>query len=136
MIRKQMEKGTSDLASSNGGPIQPSNGSNSNRPYRILVVDNHFVARHGLKDALSFMRGVEICGEAATGPDAIELAKSTRPNLVMLDLSLPEVNGFEVARSIRETLPDTDVLVLTHHESPELAKAGAIKPAGSMPSYR
>jgi DNA-binding NarL/FixJ family response regulator len=96
---------------------------NSGKPYRVLVVDNHFVARHGLKVALDEMPEVEVCGEAASGTDAIKLAKSTQPDLVILDLSLPELNGFEVARIIRDTLPHTDVLVLTHHSSVEVAKA-------------
>lgn len=96
---------------------------NSGKRYRVLVVDNHFVARHGLKVALDEMPEVEVCGEAASGTDAIKLAKSTQPDLVILDLSLPELNGFEVARIIRDTLPHTDVLVLTHHSSVEVAKA-------------
>jgi DNA-binding NarL/FixJ family response regulator len=87
------------------------------------VVDNHFLAPHGLKAALDEMPEVEVCGEAASGTDAIKLAKSTQPDLVILDLSLPELNGFEVARIIRDTLPYTDVLVLTHHSSVEVAKA-------------
>ena len=91
-------------------------------PYRILLADDHSVVRHGLRASLRSLTGVEICGEAKTGREAIDLAKATRPDLVILDLSMPEVNGVEAARAIRSALPRTEVLVLTLHSSEEIAR--------------
>jgi two-component system response regulator NreC len=68
------------------------------------------------------MPGVEICGEAATGREAVQLAKKIKPDLIVLDLSLPEINGVEVARTVRSTLPKTEVLVVTLHVSEDVAR--------------
>lgn len=92
------------------------------KPYRILVVDDHAVVRHGLRALLSSQPGLEICCEASTGVEALELVKKEKPDLVILDLTLPEMNGLEVARAAREASPETDVLVLTMHFSEEIAR--------------
>ena len=91
-------------------------------PYRVLLVDNHAVVRHGLKASLGSLPGLEICGEATTGREALELAKIAMPDLVILDLSLPAINGLEVARAIRKALPKTAVLVVTMHASEDVAR--------------
>jgi two-component system response regulator NreC len=91
-------------------------------PYRVLLVDNHAVVRHGLKASLGSLPGVEICGEATTGREALELAKMAMPDLVILDLSLPAMNGLEAARAIRTALPRTAVLVVTMHASEDIAR--------------
>jgi DNA-binding NarL/FixJ family response regulator len=91
-------------------------------PYRILLADDHAIVRHGLRASLRSLPGVEICGEAATGREAIDLAKATRPDLVILDLSMPEINGVEAARAIRTASNGTEVLVLTLHVSEEIAR--------------
>jgi two-component system response regulator NreC len=90
-------------------------------PYRILLADDHAVVRHGLRASLHSLPGIEICGEAATGREAIELAQALRPDLVILDLSMPEMNGVDAARAIRRALPGTEVMVLTLHISEEIA---------------
>jgi DNA-binding NarL/FixJ family response regulator len=91
-------------------------------PYRILLADAHSVVRHGLKASLISLRGVEICGEATTGLEAFNLAKIAMPDLVILDLSLPGMNGLEVARAIRRALARTAVLVVTMHASEDIAR--------------
>ena len=91
-------------------------------PYRILLADDHAVVRHGLRASLHSLPGIEICGEAATGREAIELAQALRPDLVILDLSMPEMNGVDAARAIRRALPGTEVMVLTLHISEEIAR--------------
>jgi DNA-binding NarL/FixJ family response regulator len=91
-------------------------------PYRILLADDHPVVRHGLRASLRSLPGVEICGKATTGREAIELAKALRPDLVVLDLSMPEMNGVEAARAIRKALPGTEVMFLTLHISEEIAR--------------
>jgi two-component system, NarL family, nitrate/nitrite response regulator NarL len=93
-------------------------------PYRVLLVDNHAVVRHGLKASLSLgsLPGVEICGEATTGHEALKLAKKARPDLIILDASMPAMNGMEVARAIRKALPKIEVLVVPLHTSEDIAR--------------
>ncbi len=91
-------------------------------PYRILVVDDHPVVRRGLRALLDSQPGLEVCGEASTGAEAIGHVRKNKPNLVVLDLTLPEMNGLEVTRAVRGESPETDVLVLTMHFSEEIAR--------------
>jgi DNA-binding NarL/FixJ family response regulator len=96
---------------------------------RVLIADDHEVAREGLRAFLDSLPETEICGEAKTGSDAVRLAIKTKPDIVILDLSLPELNGVDVVRAIRTILPKTEVLVVSLHLSPEIAtvalRAGA-----------
>jgi DNA-binding NarL/FixJ family response regulator len=96
---------------------------------RILVVDDHAVVRRGVRALLEGHEGWEVCGEATTGRDAVELSQRLLPDVVVMDLSLPELNGLDATRQILKGAPNTEVLVLTMHHSEELArdvlKAGA-----------
>ena len=74
------------------------------KPYRILVADDHAVVRRGVRALLENQPGLEVCCEAATGLEAVENVKKIRPNLVLLDLTMPEMNGLEAARAIRANL--------------------------------
>jgi DNA-binding NarL/FixJ family response regulator len=100
------------------------------KPYRIVIADDHSIFRRGLRDLLARQPGLEVCGEASTGVQAVNLVRKTKPNLAILDLTMPEMNGIDAARSIREESPETDVLVLSAHFSEELAReavrAGAL----------
>ena len=89
---------------------------------RILVVDDHAVVRRGVRSLLESHDGWEVCGEATTGRDAVEQSRRLRPDVVVMDLSLPELNGLEATRQILKEAPDTEVLVLTMHHSEELAR--------------
>ena len=89
---------------------------------RILIVDDHAVVRRGVKALLETQRGWEVCGEATTGREAVELACRLRPDVVVMDLSLPELNGLEATRQIVKQSPSTEILVLTMHHSEELAR--------------
>lgn len=91
-------------------------------PLRILVVDDHAVVRRGVKSLLESHDGWEVCGEGTTGRDAVEQSRRLRPDVVVMDLSLPELNGLDATRQILKELPDTEVLVLTMHHSEELAR--------------
>jgi DNA-binding NarL/FixJ family response regulator len=99
-------------------------------PYRIVVADDHAVVRRGLRALLETQPGIEVCSEASTGAETLELVKNIKPDLVVLDLTMPEMNGLDVTRAIREISPSTAVLVLTMHFSEELARealrAGAL----------
>ena len=96
---------------------------------RILVVDDHAVVRRGVRSLLESHEGWKVCGEATTGRDAVEESRRLRPDVVVMDLSLPGLNGLDATRQILKDAPDTEVLVLTMHHSEELArdvlKAGA-----------
>jgi DNA-binding NarL/FixJ family response regulator len=100
------------------------------RPYRILVADDHAVARRGLRAIIASQPGAEVCCEASTGLEAMRQVRKEKPDLVVLDLTMPEMNGLEVTRAIREEFPETHVLILTIHFSDELARqvfrAGAL----------
>ena len=87
---------------------------------RILVVDDHDVVRQGLRALLESRPGWEVCGEAATGPEAVEKAHQLKPDIVILDIAIPELNGLEVARRIRKARPETQLLILTMYESEDL----------------
>lgn len=80
------------------------------------------VVRRGLRALLEDQPGIEISGEATNGVEAVEHVKKLKPDLVILDLTMPEMNGLDAARAIREESPQTNVLVLTMHFSEELAR--------------
>ena len=90
---------------------------------KILVVDDHTVVRRGLRVLLEAHPGWKVCGEAATGSEAIRKAQKLQPDIVVLDIGIPEPNGLEVARQLRKTRPKSQILVLTIHESEELVSA-------------
>ena len=92
------------------------------KSYRVLVADDHAVVRHGLRVLLEAQPGVQVCGEAQTGLEAIDYVKKGKPDLLVLDLTMPDMNGLEVVRVIRKESLPTDVLVLTMHFSEELAR--------------
>ena len=89
---------------------------------RILVVDDHAVVRRGVRSLLESHDGWDVCGEATTGRDAVEQSRRLRPDVVVMDLSLPELNGLDATRQILKDAPETEVLVLTMHQSEELAR--------------
>jgi DNA-binding NarL/FixJ family response regulator len=100
------------------------------KPYRILVVDDHAVVRHGLRTLLESQPGIEVCDEACNGVEALELVKKIKPDLMIVDLTMPEMNGLELTCATRKESPSTEILVLTMHFSDELARevlrAGAL----------
>ena len=80
---------------------------------RILIADDHPVFRYGLKALLNAMPDTEVVGEVTTGEEAIALASSLRPDLILMDINMPGVNGIEATRRIREANIDTHILVVT-----------------------
>ena len=89
---------------------------------RLLIADDHGMIRRGVRAAIEARREWEICGEAENGRQAVELAKQLRPDVVVLDLTMPELNGLDAARKIRAALPNTQVLIQTMHDSEALAQ--------------
>jgi PAS domain S-box-containing protein len=89
---------------------------------RILVADDHEVIRRGIRALLAGGPGCEICGEAVDGRDAVEKAHQLHPDLIIMDVSMPNLNGLEATRMIRRNLPGTQVLILTQHDSQEMMR--------------
>lgn len=87
---------------------------------RILVADDHDIIRRGLKSLLTAKPGWEVCAEARNGREAVSLAEEHKPDVVVMDVSMPELNGLEAVRRIRKSLPKTEVVVLTLHFSDQL----------------
>ena len=91
-------------------------------PTRILLVDDHEIVRRGLRALLETHADWEVCGEAADGRAAVQLAVSLKPHVAVMDLSMPNLNGFDAAHQIIEQLPDLKVLILSMHESEQLVR--------------
>jgi DNA-binding NarL/FixJ family response regulator len=86
-------------------------------PLRILVADDHHVVRTGLRTLLETKRGWQVCAEAANGREAVEKAGKLKPDVAVLDIGMPLLNGIEATRQIRKVSPQTEVLILTMHDS-------------------
>jgi DNA-binding NarL/FixJ family response regulator len=89
---------------------------------RILIADDHSVVRAGLRTLLESRTGWEVCGEASDGRDAVEKATKLKPDVAILDIGMPLLNGVEATRRIRAASPSTEILILTMHESDELVQ--------------
>jgi DNA-binding NarL/FixJ family response regulator len=89
---------------------------------RILLVDDHEVVRRGLRAVLDAQPRWKVIGEAATGREAVQLTKELQPTVVVMGISMPELNGFEATRQILKAAPKTEVLILTMHGSERLMR--------------
>jgi DNA-binding NarL/FixJ family response regulator len=83
----------------------------------ILIADDSANVRYVIREFLKDVPDLEICGEAVNGLDAIEKAKKLKPNLVLLDLSMPEMNGIEVASILKKTMPDILIVLFTMYSN-------------------
>jgi|SRR5215469_892661 len=89
---------------------------------RILIADDHDIVRTGIRSILEGEPGWQVCGEATDGNEAVELAKSLRPNIVVLDFFMPRVNGIDAARQILRDKPDQKIIFLTIMQSEDAAR--------------
>jgi DNA-binding NarL/FixJ family response regulator len=87
---------------------------------KIMIADDFKAIRSAVAGILSRHSGWEVCGEAENGPEAVEKAKELHPDLVLLDISMPGMDGLHAARLIRENEPRTKILILSHHDPAQL----------------
>jgi DNA-binding NarL/FixJ family response regulator len=88
-------------------------------PIRVLVADDHTIVRSGIRHVLESEPGFTVVAEASTGGEALELASSLHPDVVVLDISMPGDSGLRVAAELRRRVPDTHVLILSMHDNTE-----------------
>ncbi|GBD10370.1 Transcriptional regulatory protein DegU [bacterium HR23] len=92
------------------------------RPVSILLVDDHPLFREGLKAVLSSAPDMTVVGEAGTGQEGVELARSLQPDVVLMDVRLPDMDGLEATTRVRKVAPTTRVVILTGFDDPEYLK--------------
>src|SRR3989304_2138774 len=83
---------------------------------KVLITDDHAIVREGLQAILKGESDIEVVGEATNGEEAIKKAKELQPDIVLMDITMPGMNGLEATRLIRKQNPETKILVLTMHE--------------------
>jgi DNA-binding NarL/FixJ family response regulator len=99
------------------------------KPARLVIADDHELARAGLRAMLTCQRGLEVVGEAANGRKVLELCRRLQPDLALIDVRMPELDGLATCQAIKQECPATSVILVTIHENPEYLldalKAGA-----------
>ncbi|MBD3415047.1 MAG: response regulator [Candidatus Aminicenantes bacterium] len=99
------------------------------KPITVLLAEDHTIVRKGLRSLLSQTQGIKVIGEAENGREAVKLVEKHHPELVVMDISMPLLNGLEATRQIKKRFPKTQVLILTVHDNEEylfeIIKAGA-----------
>jgi DNA-binding NarL/FixJ family response regulator len=94
-------------------------------PVRILIADDSPAVRAGLKLLLQYHADWTVCGEAEDGQDAVKKAAELQPDVILLDISMPTMDGLSAAEIIRRDSPNTEILIVTHFESLDLARYAA-----------
>jgi DNA-binding NarL/FixJ family response regulator len=89
-------------------------------PVRVLIADDHELVRRGLRSLLGSRPGWEICGEARDGLEAVEMTRRLQPDLILLDITMPRLNGLEAARVIHREFPQAHILILSQHDKDEM----------------
>jgi DNA-binding NarL/FixJ family response regulator len=112
-----------------GGAGEASRGATPSQVARLLIADDHTLVREGLRTMLSGEEGIEVIGEANDGQQALTLCRELEPDLVLMDVRMPVMDGLEATKKIKQEMPKTSVMMVTMHENPdylfEAVKAGA-----------
>jgi DNA-binding NarL/FixJ family response regulator len=98
---------------------------------RVLIVDDHQIVRRGVRSLLEAEKGVEVCGEAANGREAISKAVELKPDAIVMDISMPDLDGIEATRKIIDLYPRTRIVILSHHDVPHLMRQALNAGAGA-----
>ena len=93
------------------------------QPIRVILADDHTLVRAGMRVLLEKLPGVEVVGEASEGREALRLVRKHRPDVVLMDISMPGLNGLEAARLIRKEKPGPQIVIITQHDSPQIRSA-------------
>lgn len=100
-------------------------------PVSVLLADDHTLVRAGLRKLLESMPGIEVVGEASSGLEILELAASLQPQIVLMDIAMPGLNGLEAMARLRESAPDIRVLILSMHQSEEYVRRALLQGAAA-----
>lgn len=96
---------------------------------QILIVDDNEMVRRGISELLSFQLAWQVCGHAGDGKEAVRKARELRPDIILLDISMPGANGLDVARTLRREMPETKIVIMSQHDPiqvlPRVLEAGA-----------
>lgn len=84
---------------------------------RLIIADDHELARAGLRSMLEGEKGLEVVGEATDGPEALELCRALRPDLALVDVRMPRMDGLETTRAVKQACPEISVIIVTMHEN-------------------
>jgi DNA-binding NarL/FixJ family response regulator len=100
-------------------------------PVRVLLADDHNLVRAGLRKLLESMPDIEVVGEASSGLEILELAARLQPQIVLMDIAMPGLNGLEAMARLRESAPDIQVLILSMHQSEEYVRRALLQGAAA-----
>ncbi|MEP0232066.1 response regulator transcription factor [Roseibium sp.] len=92
------------------------------RPIRVLLADDHELVRDGIRARLAQTETLEVVGEATNGREAVEQVEALRPDIILMDVSMPIMNGLDAANEIRKRFPETSILVLSIYDNPEYVR--------------
>lgn len=92
--------------------------------FEILLVDDHAIFRKGIRKIIEEIEGVAVCGEASDGLELLELLKTTQPDLIILDISMPNLRGLEATEEIKKLYPEIKILLLTMHKKKSFVQLG------------
>jgi DNA-binding NarL/FixJ family response regulator len=120
----EYQNGLAEMPAAALAGLDPSGGISmaAETHLRILIVDDQALVRRAVRQLLESHVGWRVCGEAADGVEAVDRTRELQPDVVIMDLSMPKMDGLEATREIHASFPDTQILILTLHHFPHLAK--------------